>query len=172
MKLEKKAKLKFLAAALIFGQMETAASGAMRMRNSFDHWKAHSVCLKIAESAFNKVLELNHKHAMARFQTATFLVGSFAKKFEKRMRYFTLRSIVHHAAVMEDHPPIRKVLASHSGVLTIGNRQHTPPPGSRKGSIVSRRSLSKENAKPSSPYLTPNSNKKSTKRGSSTKRNY
>lgn len=70
------------------------------MRNSFDHWKAHSVCLKIAESAFNKVLELNHKHAMARFQTATFLVGSFAKKFQKRMRYFTLRSIVHHAAVM------------------------------------------------------------------------
>ena len=99
MKLEKKAKLKFLAASLIVGQMETATNGAMRMRNCFDHWKAHAVCFKIAESAFGKVMELNHKHAMARFQTATYLVGSFAKKFQKRMRYFTLRSIVHHAAV-------------------------------------------------------------------------
>ena len=104
MKLEKKAKLKFLAAALLFGQLETASAGALRAKNYFDHWKAHAVCLKIAESAFNKVLELNHKHALARFHSATFLLSSFARKFKHRMRYFSFRSLMHHAALTHEKP--------------------------------------------------------------------
>ena len=68
----------------------------MRMKNAFEIWKADSMCMKIAENAFNKVLQLNHKHASARFDTAFYLMSRFRKKFNKRMIYFSFRSIAHH----------------------------------------------------------------------------
>ena len=42
-------------------------------------WQYNVSIRKIAETAFNRVLELNHRHSKARFKTAVFLLQSLVE---------------------------------------------------------------------------------------------
>jgi len=44
------------------------------VKSLFCQWKSKVTSLKIAETAFNQILEHNHKHSDARFDTACFLI--------------------------------------------------------------------------------------------------
>ena len=74
-------KYKMLGAAMVLLKSMEQAEYRMRAKNAFGRWKYHSSVNKVAESAFNKILELNYKHADKRFDGAAFLLR---KSFLKR----------------------------------------------------------------------------------------
>jgi hypothetical protein len=80
MKIEKKAKLKFLAASLAFISNQQTIQKKKTVREAFWNWKFEVLSHKIAESAFNKVLELNHKHSKSRFESAFYLLSKVQEK--------------------------------------------------------------------------------------------
>lgn len=74
MKVEKKAKLKFLATSLLYATVQEKTQNKLKIKEALALWKSKIVCSKIAESAFNQILELNHKHSDMRFDTACFML--------------------------------------------------------------------------------------------------
>ncbi len=94
--MEKKAKHKFLAAAMIFSHMEAKKANADRLTTAWHTWINQVICYKMVETAFNKVLELNHKHSAARCQAgATLLrhVFSQARLGRKALGYRAIKHI-------------------------------------------------------------------------------
>ena len=47
-------------------------------------WRNGQTVAKIAEKAFNKILELNHKHSSQRFESACFLMTKSIGKLIKK----------------------------------------------------------------------------------------
>jgi len=45
-----------------------------KLKESFTKWKFQLKVSKVAESAFNKILELNHRHSEKRFHSACYLL--------------------------------------------------------------------------------------------------
>mmetsp|Transcript_29120 Transcript_29120/g.28170 ORF Transcript_29120/g.28170 Transcript_29120/m.28170 type:complete len:111 (+) Transcript_29120:2576-2908(+) len=83
MNVEKKAKLKFLASALLFTTFLEKKVQENQQRAFLSRWRNNVYLTKIAESAFSKVLELNHKHSFARFKAGSFLLKSVVKQSTK-----------------------------------------------------------------------------------------
>ena len=50
------------------------------MRMAFKEWQAFAIHTQIAESAFNKLLEINHQHSRIRFHVAMQMLHRVAKK--------------------------------------------------------------------------------------------
>ena len=44
------------------------------MKDFFNRWKLNQHVSKIAQTAFNKILELNHRHSKRRFEVACYLL--------------------------------------------------------------------------------------------------
>ena len=72
--IEKKAKLKFLATSLLSSQNLFKKLNGHKTKEAFLKWQYNVSIRKIAETAFSRVLELNHKHSKARFKTGVFLL--------------------------------------------------------------------------------------------------
>ena len=72
--IEKKAKLKFLATSLVSSQNLFRKAQANKLKQAFLKWQYNVSIRKIAETAFSRVLELNHRHSKARFKTAVYLL--------------------------------------------------------------------------------------------------
>lgn len=53
LKVEKKAKLKFLATALLYGSIQEKTQSQLKVKEAFSNWKSKVTCIKIAETAFN-----------------------------------------------------------------------------------------------------------------------
>lgn len=47
-----------------------------RMRRAFDNWRSDYEVHQIMENAFNKVLEMNHKHVVARVESGLSMISS------------------------------------------------------------------------------------------------
>lgn len=62
-KIDRNAKYKFLGAALILIKGMNRRQKVMKVRMMFDRWKYNQNISNIAEAAFNKLLELNHRHS-------------------------------------------------------------------------------------------------------------
>eukprot|EP00354_Favella_ehrenbergii_P001330 CAMPEP_0170451388 /NCGR_PEP_ID=MMETSP0123-20130129/649_1 /TAXON_ID=182087 /ORGANISM="Favella ehrenbergii, Strain Fehren 1" /LENGTH=76 /DNA_ID=CAMNT_0010713069 /DNA_START=967 /DNA_END=1197 /DNA_ORIENTATION=- len=66
------------------------------LQGALQRWRNNQSVSKIAEKAFNKILELNHKHSRQRFESACFLmtksVGKLIKKdaMERISQYATM----------------------------------------------------------------------------------
>ena len=93
-KVDRAAKYKFLGAALILLRSMEKRQLRLKMRAMFTRWKYNqrvskvsktpTKTLQIAESAFNKLLELNHRHSQRRFATACYLLERSVGKIIKR----------------------------------------------------------------------------------------
>lgn len=82
--LDRTAKYKFLGASLIIlNNMERIQKRTM-IKESFNKWRYSQSVGKIAEKAFNKILELNHRHSSQRFESACFLLTKSAGKIIKK----------------------------------------------------------------------------------------
>lgn len=100
--LDRTAKYKFLGASLIILSSVERIQRRTQAQEAFNKWRfSHSVG-KIAEKAFNKILELNHRHSSQRFDSACFLltksVGKIIKKdaIERISQYATMSQLRHH----------------------------------------------------------------------------
>lgn len=71
---EKRAKLKFLATSLLSSSNLFKRLAAQRKRAAFTKWQYNVSIRKIAETAFGRVLELNHRHSKARFRAGVHLL--------------------------------------------------------------------------------------------------
>ena len=72
---EKKAKLKFLATSLFSTSNLYKRIKRDKLKQAFLKWQYNVSIRKIAEVAFGRVLELNHKHSKARFKAAVHLLN-------------------------------------------------------------------------------------------------
>ena len=82
--LDRTAKYKFLGASLIIlNNMEKIQKRTMA-KEAFNKWRFSQSVGKIAEKAFNKILELNHRHSNQRFESACFLLTKSVGKIIKK----------------------------------------------------------------------------------------
>jgi hypothetical protein len=51
------------------------------MKQAFIKWQYNVSIRKIAETAFSRVLELNHRHSKARFKTGVYLLQNLVEGF-------------------------------------------------------------------------------------------
>ena len=51
-----------------------------KLKHALSEWKAFQLTNQVAEGAFNKLLELNHRHSKARFETASRLLTKVARR--------------------------------------------------------------------------------------------
>ena len=79
--IEKKAKLKFLATSLASAQNLFKKLSTHKLKQAFLKWQYNVSIRKIAETAFNRVLEINHRHSRARFKTAVHLLKSIIEDY-------------------------------------------------------------------------------------------
>ena len=77
---EKAAKRKLVSSALIMISVQQKLQRELELKRAFSEWKSFQKSTVIAESAFNKLLEINHKHSKARFETAVHIMSRVAKK--------------------------------------------------------------------------------------------
>jgi len=82
--IDRTAKYKFLGAALIILNSVERIKRRNDLRNSLLTWRNSSTVSKIAEKAFNKILELNHRHSRQRFESACFLMTKSLGKLIKK----------------------------------------------------------------------------------------
>lgn len=107
---EKKAKLKFLATSLVSSHNLFRKLKLNRMKQAFLKWQFNASIRKIAETAFNRVLELNHRHSKARLRTGVFLIKNVLEQYTMQGAF---NSIV-DAAHMRRVPNHRNRNAQHS----------------------------------------------------------
>jgi len=79
--IEKKAKLKFLATSLASAQNLFKKTQTHKLKQAFLKWQYNVSIRKIAETAFNRVLEINHRHSRARFKTAVYLLKTILEEY-------------------------------------------------------------------------------------------
>lgn len=95
---EKRAKLKFLATSLVSSSNLWQRLRADRKRQAFNKWQYNVSIRKIAEKAFGRVLELNHRHTKARYTTAFHILkaqmdkGSLLVAFKQIMRAAAIKN--------------------------------------------------------------------------------
>lgn len=77
--IEKRAKLKFLATSLISCSNLFKKIENQNKKQAFIKWQYNVSIRKIAEAAFTRVLELNHRHSKARFKAAGYILKSLIK---------------------------------------------------------------------------------------------
>ena len=77
---EKAAKRKLVSSALIMISVQQKLQRTLELKQAFNEWKSFQSATVIAESAFNKLLEINHKHSKARYETAVHIMNRVAKK--------------------------------------------------------------------------------------------
>ena len=100
--LDRTAKYKFLGASLIILQNMEKLQKRTQQKEAFNKWRFSQSVSRIAEKAFNKILELNHRHSNQRFESACFLltksVGKIIKKdaFGHISQYATMTQLRHH----------------------------------------------------------------------------
>lgn len=58
-------------------------------------WQYNASIRKIAETAFNRVLELNHRHSKARYKSAVFMLQSIAEDSAIRMGFDRILQAAH-----------------------------------------------------------------------------
>lgn len=95
LQIEKKAKLKFLASSLLFSQMESYATKTSKLHNAWQIWTNQILCNKVAESAFNKVMELTQKHSAARNRAGACLLVRYVEHFKMGLKSDGFRAIKH-----------------------------------------------------------------------------
>ena len=78
---EKKAKLKFLATSLVSSQNLFKKAQHNKIQQAFLKWQYNVSIRKIAETAFSRVLEINHRHSRARFKTGVFLLQNLVESY-------------------------------------------------------------------------------------------
>ena len=78
---EKKAKLKFLATSLISSQNQFKKLQKRKVKMAFMKWQYNISIRKIAENAFTRVLELNHRHSRVRLRAGVFLLKNLMENF-------------------------------------------------------------------------------------------
>ena len=94
-RIEKTAKHKFLAAALMFSLMDSKKANAERLSTAWHTWANQVVCYQMAETAFNTVLELNHKHSSARCQAGAAMLRQVLGKARLGRKALAYRAIKH-----------------------------------------------------------------------------
>ena len=77
---EKKAKLKFLATSLFSTSNLYKRLKKDKLRQAFLKWQYNVSIRKIAEVAFSRVLEINHRHSKARIKAAVHLLTGLVDK--------------------------------------------------------------------------------------------
>lgn len=66
--------MKFLATSLVSSQNLFHKLQRQQKRQAFIKWQYNVSIRKIAETAFTRVLQINHRHSKARMRTAVFLL--------------------------------------------------------------------------------------------------
>lgn len=79
--IEKKAKLKFLATSLLSTNNLFKRIQRQKVKEAFLKWQYNVSVRKIAETAFNRVLELNHRHSKARIRTGVYLLQNIVEDY-------------------------------------------------------------------------------------------
>jgi len=64
------AKRKLVSAALLLISLQGTLQRKQKLQQALGKWRAFEHSSSIAEGAFNKILEINHKHSKVRFETA------------------------------------------------------------------------------------------------------
>jgi hypothetical protein len=77
--IEKKAKLKFLATSLLSSNNMFKSILRHRVKEAFLKWQYNISVRKVVETAFNRVLELNHRHSKARMKTGVYLLNNIVE---------------------------------------------------------------------------------------------
>lgn len=100
--IDRTAKYKFLGAALILLNNIERIKKREDLTRALMTWRNGQTVAKIAEKAFNKILELNHKHSSQRFESACFLmtksIGKLIKKdaIDRISQYATMSQVRQH----------------------------------------------------------------------------
>jgi len=68
-------KHRYFGASIILLRNMLRQATQKRKKEYFIRWKFYQKVTKVAESAFNKILELNHRHSERRFMTAAKLLS-------------------------------------------------------------------------------------------------
>ena len=70
LEVEKVAKKKLVASSLVLISLLAKVLKGSRLKKALALWKSHTRNTQVAETAFNELLEINHKHTTARYFTA------------------------------------------------------------------------------------------------------
>lgn len=76
-----------MAAALIMSGIMKRAGERKSMQHFFGVWKADCEVNRIMENAFNKVLEMNHRHVKARISSGSNLLASVLIENNRRITH-------------------------------------------------------------------------------------
>lgn len=82
---ERVAKLKFLAAALLYSQLDACKAKEAKLFLAWNAWKHNIFCGKIVTSSLKEIGELNRMHVNKRCSVGVGIVGRCVKNFNKKM---------------------------------------------------------------------------------------
>ena len=88
---EKAAKRKLVSASLIMIALQAKLNKKHLLKQAMNEWKAFLNANQIAEGAFNKLLEINHRHSFARFSGASNLLELLLKRHHARTLFAALK---------------------------------------------------------------------------------
>lgn len=84
-------KFKLLGACMLALNKLTQRKNVAQKRALFQKWRSNATIGKVVETAFNKMLELNYRHAQTRFSAASFLLK---KACNRRLKKVALDNIL------------------------------------------------------------------------------
>jgi ribosome-associated toxin RatA of RatAB toxin-antitoxin module len=87
--------LKFLATSLVSSQNLFRNVQKHKVRQAFLKWQYNVSIRKIAEKAFNRVVEINHRHSKARFRTGVYLLKSVLEEYSIQGAFNRILSAAH-----------------------------------------------------------------------------
>lgn len=70
LEVEKVAKKKLVSASLMIIAVTSNILKKNQMKQAYSEWKSFVTHTQVAETAFNKILEINHKHSTVRYMSA------------------------------------------------------------------------------------------------------
>lgn len=89
---DRQTKFKLLGTCLIVLNKMERTRQRKTLTTAFSRWKHNSTIAKVVETAFNKMLELNYKHAAGRFQAASFLLKKTCVRRAKKVAFDNITS--------------------------------------------------------------------------------
>lgn len=105
LRVDRQTKFKLLGTCLTVMKRMEKVRVRKELQRCFEQWRQHARIEKVVETAFNKMLELNYKHAAAQYNAAAFLLKRSLIRKVKRSTFDGLLSFckMNHMNVGSDH---------------------------------------------------------------------
>lgn len=103
LEVEKVAKKKLVSASLMVICLFNSLYTKRRLIHAFSEWRSYILHSQVAETAFNKILEINHKHSAVRFHSATRILSRLFNSKNLKHSVHKLKSTTKHPHNMFSH---------------------------------------------------------------------